>query len=457
MKKILLSTFLLGLSNLAFSQLPNGDFENWNTTSYQEPNGWYTSNREVMPRIGLATVTRVSGSSGYAVRMETVISGQDTAFTYIDNTEGDPTQGEGGLPYTQRPTGLTGSYRYNLPGNDTAWIFVAFKKNGSVIFSQFFPVRGTGSQPVFTNFNIPFTIPSVPDTFILAAIPSNLINEVGIQNGSFLELDNLAFSGATQPIPEGDFENWTTVSSDELVGWDVFGDQGLSKTTDSYSGNYALRLETIDYGGGNIAPAGINTRQPYTMIFDTLSGTFVDTLIGFYKFSTPGSGQGRAIVDLYANGTLVGNNSYFFNPAAPYTEFRLPITTWFPVAPDTIWIDFESSDYPWDAGDIGSVLIIDHLALKSMLTTIPVVPSSAFSTVTAYPNPATETLYLRFSKPEKDVTVRVLDMTGIVVSEQVFSGNVECVSINIEALNTGTYFYEARRGGKYSRSTFVVK
>lgn len=224
MKKLLFSNRLIlalaGLftAALAFQAklygqaIPNGTFENWNSTSYNDPNGWNNGNLRDIQRLGMASITRVTGYSGFALRIQTNIIGSDTSDSYIINTDNpcsDPDQWTGGVPYSQQPTAITGYYRYNLPGNDSALLIVIFRKNGIHIGDNFIMIRGTGSQLTFVPFSFPVICSGTPDSIIIAATSSNKMTNLGIQNGSFLELDNLGFAGATQAIPDGTFENWT--------------------------------------------------------------------------------------------------------------------------------------------------------------------------------------------------------------------------------------------------------
>ncbi|HXP48840.1 MAG TPA: hypothetical protein VN922_02740, partial [Bacteroidia bacterium] len=248
MRKTLLILSILAQAQLFGQAVPNGGFESWTSTPYNEVSGWYSSNPQSLSMMGIANVTKVTGFSGSAVHLQTYISGQDSNFAYVSNSPGDPTQGQGGVPYSQKPTGITGYYRYNLPVHDSALLLVIFKKSGSIINTYIFKIHGTGSLTTFTSFNYTFTpaLTITPDSIIVAAASSNAIQNIGVQNGSWLEIDQLAFAGATQAIPGGNFDTWNSFAFDSPNGWQVEtngkGTSGVSKTTSSYSGTYALSL-----------------------------------------------------------------------------------------------------------------------------------------------------------------------------------------------------------------------
>lgn len=442
MKNILLfSTVLIFQINLYGQAIPNGTFENWNSNPYSNPTGWDSGNKESTTQMGISCVTKVNGYSGFGVRMQTSIVNTDTAFAYI--AMGDP-KGEGGVPYSQKPSAITGFYRYNLPGNDTALFLVTFKKNGNIVSSDLFKIRGTGSQSTFTAFTFPLALSIIPDTVIIAATSSNLQENVGIQNGSFLELDNLIFTGTgiTQQIPNNTFENWTTISNDTPSEWVTWG-SGATKSNSSYAGNYAIRLETTSDHGANSSgmttgymtdnngPAG---GRPYT--------NTNDTLCGYYKYAPMGDDSAGIYAGLYNNGTPVGGNNMWLSAAANYTYFEMPFQAG--IIPDTIRIDIESSKWPATSNNIGSVLYIDNLYLKSN-------PLGIFESKIAnmkslsYPNPVNNNLCILFEKNiTSNITLSLYDATGRKTEILEFIKKSNSLSIDVTNLSPGMYFYEIK-------------
>ena len=439
MKKLLLFlSFCLVLGTI-YGQLPNSSFENWNSTAYDEPNGWQTGNHE-SASFGLTPVTKVAGTNGYAVRMQTLVSNGDTAQAYIAN--GDPGKGTGGIPFAAQPTAITGYYRYNIPADDTAILLVMFKSNG-VIFSQnIFKIKGTGVQNTFTSFSFPLSIGTMPDSVIIAAASSNLIDNVGVTNGSFLEIDGIGFSGTNISVDNGTFENWSTHSNDALTDWETYGD-GIAKTTDSYDGTYAISLTTIDYGNGNIGNSGMTSGHqtnngpigghPYTET--------TDTLIGYYKYYTSGSDSASVNIGLLKNSNYVSGSGTLLPAAAQYTYFEIPINS--NTAPDTMRVDFSSSKWPTSQSSVGSTLILDHLQLKSVISAgLQTSQSKKFNSVFAFPNPANDMLHIHLTDNSlENVTVEIYDLAGrLIIKEEknVADANLD---LNIASLKPGSYFY----------------
>lgn len=463
MKKLLLFTTMLVLQiNLHGQAVPNGTFENWNSISYDDPDGWNNGNLRDIQRMGVPSVTKVSGYSGFAIRIQTNITSGDTSDSYIINTNNpcsDPAQWTGGVPYSQQPTAITGYYRYSLLGNDTAIMLVIFRKNGVHIGDNFIMIRGTGNQPTFASFSFPVTCSGVPDSIIIAAAPSNKKDNNIATNGSFIEFDNLGFAGTTQAIPGGTFENWTTKSYDNASGWESWNN-GVSKTTSSYGGNFAVRIETLNEmcGGSNANSSGITTGHmtenngpaggiPYT--------NTNDTLCGYYKYTAMGNDTAGIYVSLTKNGTPVGGNNKWLTATTNYTYFEMPFQAG--ITPDTIRIDIQSSEWPVTSANVGSILYIDNLYLKSSPLKIFENGNILFYGF-PYPNPVKDILNIRFDNAITSIMdMQLYDMTGRgrEIESVNYDRHLTSMTLDVAKLAPGIYFYEIRIPEGIIRSKFV--
>lgn len=454
-KLLLLPIFCFSIATQAQTVL-NGGFENWNTTPYEDPTSWYTPNQQVMVYYGISpVVTKVTGFSGQAIRMETTQTGQDTVGAYFTNTPGDPTNGEGGVPYSQQPTSLTGYYRYSLGATDTALILVIFKKSGAVIKTEIFKIRGTGSQSAWTSFTYPISVGSAPDSVIFAAASSNLISNIGVLPGSFLELDQLMFagSGITQQMPNNTFDNWTNKSFDRPISWDM-SNIGVTRTTSAYAGTYAIKIENIDEGGGNIFPCGI-TNGYYTDNGSKGGRPFVstqDTLTGYYKFTSSGIDTGTVYIQVKKNGSNIWGTSYDFLAAANYTYFSIPLGPF--TTSDSIMIDFASGKWPFVDLTAGSALYIDNVQLKSS----PLGMNKLFGTEgsSVYPNPVNDNLTVALKvNLSGDMHIGIYDALGKQVKSLVMNNPGALFNVPVEELTPGIYFYEVRNGETVIRNKFI--
>ncbi len=454
MKKALQSLILL-LAILPFkanSQVENGDFESWTSFNYTNPNGWDCANKEVAEQISAVTVTQVAGYSGNAVRMETMVIGSDVHGAYIAN--GDPMDSEGGIPCSQIPTAISGFYRYNLPVNDSALILVTFKSNGVPINSDIFMIKGTGSQNTFISFSYPLTLSQTPDTVIMAFASSNLINNVGIENGSFLEVDDITLTGSNTTIPNNSFETWDQATIDNITGWVTNGN--VVKTNDSHNGSFAIQLTTQDFGNGNVSPSYMTNGQNSQMGFvgGIPYNRMNDTLIGYYKYSSSGGDSASIGVSFYANGSNIGGSGRYM-PAAPiFTYFEIPMNVG--VTPDTMRIDISSSKWPTGPSNNGSTLIIDDLQFKSELTLEINKVDGALSGVGVYPNPAGDYLNFKFEKPvHGTVALNIYDVSGRMVKTEIYGNNEKAIHLDISSLTKGMYFYTISGNAELMKGKFA--
>ena len=376
MKKIVLVIlFLLSFGSLFAQSCPNGNFELWNSKPYTSPDtNWVTSNLQSIGSLDSLTVWPVTGIVRQAVHMQTVIIGVDTQKAYIVNNNGDPTHGQGGVPYTQRPGFITGFYKYNLPVNDSAMIWVIFKRSGAIIADNKIKFRGTGSISTFTAFSFPLDTMSVsPDSVIIAATSSNVFG-TGLQSGSWLELDQLAFAGTgiTQIIPGGSFDSFNHFSYDVPTSWNVQqngqSSSGVIKSLTHYEGSYSAELISTSNshsgGGSSVNVCRITTGNyndsghvygglPYTNVTDTLTG--------YYMFIPDGADTGNINITFSHGGTSFVWRYHSFDSASTWTYFEVPFTL--SSTPDSMRIEIQSGS--WYATTPGSALYLDHLQFKS--------------------------------------------------------------------------------------------
>lgn len=461
MKKLLLLFALIVQTKFYAQSLLNGGFESWSSTSYEDADSWITSNSESIDNYGVSTVSKVAGQTGFAYRMETMLSDGDTVNAFLLNTDQDLFEGKGGWPYSQQPTSITGFYRFNLPVNDTALIVVIFKAAGSIISTDVFKIKGTGSQLTFAPFSFTLSLSSMPDSVLFAATPSNLMSGQGIEPGSFLELDLLAFGGTgiTQAIPNGQFENWTTQTIYGLNDWYSQG-EGVSRTTDSYTGNYAVRLETYSYQGDTmvyISPAYLSNSEngndsglPFT--------SMMDTLCGYYKYIVPGGASDTAAISYMLSGdttSFAGAGVAYLLPTANYTYFELPIAAF--NSTDSIKFDVFSSFRMNNSGIAGSALYLDKLLLKSN-PTVGIDEMITSRKSYSYPNPANDILNISFDAAlSGNLVLSLYDITGKVVKKENYSTASVAVQVKTDELLSGVYFYELTNGKETVRNKFIKK
>jgi hypothetical protein len=451
-----LFTFLAAimLSLMSFAQLQNGNFETWNNISMNNPNGWYNSNKEAIA-LGLApNVTQYTPAylGNYSVKLETYVTLTDNLLGYVSNSP-DPFSGKGGVPYTQQPDSLTFFAKLGIQLGDTGLIIVIFKNAGSPIGMSAFKL--VGNDP--TNWQrLAFkigTLPMAPDTVIIAAASSNAMTNVGIQDGSFIVLDKLAFN-TSAPIPKGGFENWTLSSIDTPLNWDAksatsfWENNGVSpiqKTTDKYEGQYALRMKTMNNGGAYFF-TGINNGNWNNTLMKFTGGfpysVQMDTLMGWYKYTPKTLDSGQVNIEFRKSGVAFGNYMMWLPAAATWTNFKLPFSL--PQVPDTAVITINSSNWPFSISDTGSVLIIDALQFISN-PIVGIQPFAAGVNVLIGPNPTKgEFSILYIPKNAGKATYALIDETGKTIISELLGGVK--TTVNISGYPKGIYFVRINDG-----------
>lgn len=375
MKKKLLF-ILCGIITLgSFSQsIPNGGFESWQVTSFENPVGFETSNYKkdnnvVSPLNVVKTTDAYHGN--YAIKLTTAQSGTNIAFAFYANGSPGGNQGSGGIPYNQKPSGVRFRYKTNIIGTDSAVFLCWFKKSGAYIgqYTYKFPVTKTAYTLFDATFATP--LPVNPDTIIVASASSNAFLQVPPNVGNSFQIDSITFKGVnSQPANfNGDFENWQMESYYQLNGWNT---QGL-RVNDQYSGTYALELQTQgpSFSDNNIRVGRAITGTPTQS--NTLGGypynLTTDSLFFHYKY-LPAHPLDSFKVSLSFKklGNPIGGYAKLFPISASYVKGSMSFTLG--QAPDTVIMFIESSKTETVSAFIGSDLKIDNLYFKSQMIPI---------------------------------------------------------------------------------------
>ncbi len=198
----------LMISCAAMAQIPNASFETWTAhTGYNTPNGW--GNTDSLT--SLASVYNcekgtggATGGGSYYLKLTsktvltTVIPG--VAVTGSISLSGTTYGVNGGFANTTRPQNLTGSWQYQASGADHAQIIVLLSKwnatlgrKDTVSFTTYAVPGLPTTQTTWATFSIPLTYRDgkYPDTGMIL-VSSSAATPVA---GSYINLDNLAFSG----------------------------------------------------------------------------------------------------------------------------------------------------------------------------------------------------------------------------------------------------------------------
>ncbi|MBN2683194.1 MAG: T9SS type A sorting domain-containing protein [Bacteroidales bacterium] len=450
MKKNLLLITLVFAGIFGYSQtaIPNGNFESWTNTPYENPLYYFTNNLDMFGDGLSAGVTKTTDAyhGDFALKL-TSMSNESLSMAGNYNPN-NPPPWTGGIPISGTPTGFRGYYKYDIQTGDTALMLVNFSKNGvniGVYITKIF-----GSQPDYTLFNIPLDppLPIAPDSVILFFISSDALNEIAME-GSTITIDSISFTGiATQPaMLNGDFELWETNEILSLDSWHHEGndENPIQRSTDAAEGMYATELITyLDEwdSGPRATPQRISTTY-YDNYCDCMAGGYpysqqVDTIAFWYKYSSENEDTANIRISFKNNG------SYFFDLwqnliiASDFQYVEIPFNL--PNVPDSVGIEIMSSS--WNdslLASVGSTLIIDELQFKSQPLTTGIRSFVNKSEVSLFPNPNNG----RFTVVSDKIIskMEVINLIGEkVYSESKISANK--INIDLTYLPKGVYLYQ---------------
>jgi hypothetical protein len=276
MKKTLLFgilSFIVGFSVIA-QQIPNGDLENWTENvllGFEDPDDWQTPN-QYTALLSIFTTTKVSDAAegSFAARLEAkdvggfvtpgVITLGDFTVDFINNTA----YLTGGIPFTDKPMALTGSWKNYPADGDFSMIIVYFTKysadKGQTDTIGIGQMLGTETVEAWTNFSIPieFWGTEDPDTMNLHVVSSNMLD---LKLGSIIYVDDLAFeyeasiNEVNNKVEASVFPNpaseYITFSLEENINAElsVFNNEGQLIYSASVNGN-TLKVDVSQFSAG---------------------------------------------------------------------------------------------------------------------------------------------------------------------------------------------------------------
>lgn len=482
MKKHLLLISLVCIAFAAYSQnaVPNGNFESWNEVTYNYPQNYpFNSNYDVLYRYKsimdfnvVKTTDAYHGSN--AVQLSTLGSGSETSMAYFINVNpnnGNPATWSGGMAYSQKTTGISGYYKYNVAGSDSALIFVVFSKAGHNIGTYVSTIGGVHND--YVPFNITFSpaLAETPDSVIFAATSSNIMLDENGVAGSVLFLDYISFTGvASQPaMLNGDFETWESETLYTADNWisQSGGDQrdSTNRTSDAYKGDYALELVSFigEKDGDPVArPEQISTGY-YPDNCDgncTELGGYpfanqMDTLAFWYKFFPAADDYAEVSMHFKKNGISMDWRSDTLAASSEYQYFEIPFMLW--QTPDTVILHLQSAQ--WNDTllySAGSKLIIDEVHFKSQPILYAGLPSFVYKDkFSVYPNPSAGRFKIRNDAGISQVIV--YNMIGKPVFSKINSTRERLNEVDLSRFQKGIYYIEIYNGTRIHTEKIVIQ
>lgn len=251
-----------------------------------------------------------------------------------------------------------------------------------------------------------------------------------------------------QVVQNGDFENWGGTNPEKPDSWittpvsSSFNIPFVSKSTDAYSGTYALQM--------------IPDSNAFIGIFATSVGQLLhinnsyDSLTGYYKLN---NNQGDVLTvrcNFFKNGSFVGGNGGTNLPTvAQYTRFAIPFIISVPDA-DSVTIVFQLEDAGTTAHPhSGTIALIDNIELTNAGTTsIDNINAVVQSAVKVMPNPASNIVTITAGTTLQNWTGKITNLQGTVV-KTIEAESKSAVTIDIQEFSKGIYFVEAYTSEQY--------
>ena len=323
---------------------------------------------------------------------------------------------------------------------DSAIVLLMLKKNGTVIGQDVLYV--TGNQSSFTNFSLPLQpVTVVPDSLIVMVVSSVAMTSSG--PFSWLEIDELAIEdqSGTVPIQDGNFDNWVADTLFSPQYWTLNGD--VNQTTDAHGGSFAAQLIT------DITPNGLVVGQ--VSFGAALISKDTDTLVGYYKYSSPGNDSAEIITYIEDASAMVTPVILITHlpPVATYTEFKIPLPA---LNVQQSYIRFTLRSSSASTAIDSSILYMDDIFVK-MGQPVGVNSLSGDREVALYPNPVHNMVHITTGKAREQTHVQIFDTKGRIVCEEL--SNDATITISLKHLPGGVYVCFVTQGDKLVRKKII--
>ena len=387
MKKLLTLLFASSFLYAGAQNIPNREFEDWFLdTLYENTGEWHTSLDDFYsPEILTVEKSTDAQDGNYSILLSNDTIEGDTTFGYAvqgfldDGPDSDP------LIYTSDIDSITGWYKCDMGAGDSA-VVIVFQYSDTDTTNDAFTIGGT--QNSWTRFSFPLQDLGDTLTEIFVGFVStdpDIIGTSVFHPESWIMFDNIEFTHASLTpalIPDNSFEDWYAEDYEDIEDWVTFNwfstilgeDLQVEKTTDAYSGDYAMKItsyytEAFDDTVGLAATSEIGDKLPGGFAFNEVPLS----ISGYYKYlpAEPWDTAALAVILTNWNGDSTEEvllEVFQLTEETNYTHFSFDLdtagldTTMF----DSVNIVFVSSQYVFDGGaPEGSELYIDDIWLDS--------------------------------------------------------------------------------------------
>jgi len=227
--------------------IPNSDFEQWETSSYDNPEGWMSINYEAFFR-GLPiplTKTTDSHSGNSAALLQNYIVGKDTIFGIMSTGDFRNSWANPSFKVEMKPVKFSGFYKFFPENGDTMLVAVQLFKNHMPIGNGGFMAWETVSEYQQFDSEINYFVQEQPDSASIFAVSFWSEDKQLVRGNSKLYLDDLSF----------EYEVDVPAINKPVAGFNVFPNPVSSAANIVYTlaNDSKVRVELYDVTGKRVS------------------------------------------------------------------------------------------------------------------------------------------------------------------------------------------------------------
>lgn len=456
---------LLGLLSHSVAQIPlaNGSFEDWTTVDYlvSFPPYYSITNLASLEDGASQNVFPVPGENGgTAARFEPNFV--DSAVLVAAMTIGEFSPHKAGAPFAGQPDSLRIWLRYHIQPGDNALLGFNFFAGGNLIAGpKVIFLTGTDSTWHLETFDMP-TLPMASDSIGILIAGGDFNNS---QLGTWLEIDSMAFTGVSDPIPNAGFSVIDSITYTDPDDWFTANEYSTifeteptaTRVTDAYDGNYAIKIETkeidtgteIDTIGFLFYAQEIGEEGPFGGYPVPQGAESPKRLSGYYQYHPVGQDTAIAYLVMTAYDTVnnkrdtVGRYGIPLVEALSYTAFQ--IETPLLAAADSFVLAFGSSDFDGTIGQsevgIGSYLLLDALTFDTTLWADGIQDEIEVISASLYPIPTDRYLTVQTDEIRtEEIEIRLYSLHGKLLRAEPWTGQAPA-TLDLGDLPAGYYLF----------------
>ena len=254
-----------------------------------------------------------------------------------------------------------------------------------------------------------------------------------------------AATASAQSLPNANFENWAERhGSEQPVDWSTTDDwlhelgtpfvtETVSKTAEKHNGSFAVKLENKLLGGLVPVPGMLSVGKVPDFGADELGGIPFTSRPSHFQFHYKQTGTNIAADSAHVvvaltrtvNGrreVVAGADSLLLAGPSTYTLMRLPLQYQSRLAPDSVFVLFQSA--MGENYTVGNALYLDGIAFTSDVTAAR--DAKLAAALQVYPNPSTSGLFTLTTQGHDasfaQASLTVTDAQGRTVLRQAASG-----------------------------------